>query len=71
MTMTPVACARLFEAEAMRDGRLAGAEAASFARHTTTCSACRHEVHALDALTEVLRASSHDGTHPDELRRLR
>jgi len=72
MTMTVTgACPRLFEAEAMRDGRLAGAPLASFARHTATCAACRHEVQALDALGEALRASRPDGTPADELGRLR
>jgi hypothetical protein len=69
----------LFEAEAMRDGRLAGTELASFARHTTVCGACRQEVDSLEALSEALRASSPKGahahasahTHADELRVLR
>ena len=77
--MTPAPCPRLFEAEAIRDGRLAGAELASFVRHTTGCSACRHEVQALDALGEALRASSRassrannrDGAQTDELHTLR
>jgi hypothetical protein len=68
--MTTPACPRLFEAEAMRDGRLAGTELASFARHTTNCRACRHEVRSLDALGEALRASPGEA-RADELRRLR
>lgn len=71
MTVTPVACPRLFEAEAMRDGRLAGAELASFARHAAACSACRREVRALDALGEALRTSSRDAAYTDDLGRLR
>jgi hypothetical protein len=71
MKTHPVACVRLFEAEAMRDGRLSAAEMASFARHTAACSACRDEVRALDVLGEALRASSRDGGQADDLRRLR
>ena len=51
-------CTRLFEAEALRDGRLAGAERASFERHVAACAACAREVGALEALAEALRASS-------------
>jgi hypothetical protein len=50
-------CPRVFEAEAMRDGRLGGAERASFERHTKTCPACAREVQALDALARGLRES--------------
>src|SRR4051794_25238277 len=71
MKTHPVACVRLFEGEAMRDGRLSAAEMASFARHAAACSACRHEMRALDALAEALRASSRDGAQADDLRRLR
>jgi len=61
-------CPRLFEAEAMRDGRLAGAERAGFQRHLKVCSACSREVQALDALAESLRASPPDDAAADELR---
>ena len=60
--MKPAPCPRLFEAEAIRDGRRAGAELASFTRHTTVCPTCRREVQALDALAEALRASTRDAT---------
>ena len=69
--MTPLACPRLFEAEAMRDGRLAGAALASFARHTTICRTCRREVQALEALAEALRGRPPSDARVDELRRLR
>lgn len=69
--MTQAACPRLFEAEAMRDGRLAGAERASFVRHTTACATCRREVDALEALGGALRAAPRDDERADELRRLR
>ena len=52
------ACPRLFQAEAMRDGRLTGAELASFERHMTACPACLREVRALEGLAEAVRASA-------------
>jgi hypothetical protein len=64
MSATP--CPRLFEAEAMRDGRLTGAERTSFERHVAICPACSREVRALEALAESLRASQPDATE-DEL----
>jgi hypothetical protein len=67
--MKPAPCPRLFEAEAMRDGRLAGAERESFARHTGVCPTCRREVEALDELAEALRAGTRATT--DELHTLR
>ena len=65
MSATP--CPRLFEAEAMRDGRLAGAERASFERHVATCRACSREVQALEAMAESLRAVPPDHSPPEEL----
>jgi len=52
----------------MRDGRLTGAERASFERHLTACAACSREVGALEALAESLRARLQDDAHADELR---
>jgi anti-sigma factor RsiW len=66
--MNAAPCPRLFEAEAMRDGRLTGAQRASFERHVTACSACSREVRALAALAESLRASPPDDADADELR---
>jgi hypothetical protein len=54
--MKPSRCPRLFEAEAMRDGRLGDAERGSFERHMTVCPSCSSEVEALDAVAEALRA---------------
>jgi FecR protein len=62
MSATP--CPRLFEAEAVRDGRLAGPERTSFERHVTVCPACSREVDALEALAGSLRA---DRAAADEL----
>lgn len=50
----------------MRDGRLSGAERASFERHLTTCSTCLREVESLERMADSLRASSPDDA--DELR---
>jgi hypothetical protein len=58
--MTSSPCPRLFEAEAMRDGRLTGAGRASFERHMGSCAECTREVQALGALAEALRASAED-----------
>jgi hypothetical protein len=60
-------CPRFFEAEAMRDGRLAGAERASFGRHIAMCPVCAREVRALATLAEELRAGSRRDK-ADELR---
>lgn len=56
--MTRAACPRLFEVEALRDGRLAGAERSDFERHLTSCRACSRETKELDALAEKLRTTS-------------
>jgi hypothetical protein len=64
--VTRSACPRLFEVEALRDGRLNGAELTSFERHMVSCSACSREAQALEGLARRLRASSSDTT--DELR---
>jgi hypothetical protein len=58
-------CPRLFEAEAMRDGRLGHAERASFEKHVRSCAACAREVRALDTLGERLRTTA--GESADEL----
>jgi hypothetical protein len=66
--MTAVPCPRQFEAEAMRDGRLTGAELARFAQHMKVCPACSGEAQALDRLGEAIRASARDYAGADELR---
>lgn len=60
-------CPRAFEAEALRDGRLAGAERANFERHVGTCSACAAEVRGLETLGAALRGARVPGDHADEL----
>ena len=60
------ACPRLFEVEALRDGRLAGAELGRFQSHLGVCPVCAAEARALDALARHLRAPSDFG-EADEL----
>src|SRR5947207_15863117 len=55
--MTKPACPRAFEAEAMRDGRLTGAERLSFQRHLEVCPRCSREADALQTLAVDLRNS--------------
>jgi hypothetical protein len=62
----PSSCPRLFEAEAMRDGRLTGTERASYEQHVSGCAACAREVRGLESLAAALRASGSEGA--DELR---
>jgi FecR-like protein len=66
VTLAP--CPRFFEVEAMRDGRLAGAELTTFARHMTTCAECAREVRALEALAESVRAGTDERASSNELR---
>ncbi|RYZ09926.1 MAG: hypothetical protein EOO73_03240 [Myxococcales bacterium] len=60
------ACPRSFEVEALRDGRLSGAERARFESHLASCAACKQEAAALDGLAEALRVSEEERS--DELR---
>ena len=60
-------CARLFEVEAMRDGRLTGSERTSFVRHMSGCRACAREAEALDRLVQAVRGRCVDGEPADEL----
>jgi len=52
--MTKLACPRLFEVEALRDGRLLGAERLSFQRHLDSCACCSREVVELQTLADRL-----------------
>lgn len=63
--MTLGACPRLFEVEALRDGRLAGAERSDFERHLESCRACSRETRELNELGKKLEAIS---SPTDELR---
>jgi hypothetical protein len=51
----------------MRDGRLTGAERATFERHITVCPPCSNEVRALEALAESLCLEVPDHAVADEL----
>lgn len=66
--MSNAACPRAFEAEALRDSRLTGAERASFERHLDTCAACSGEMAALEALAASLHR---DAGVIDEMRERR
>ena len=65
--MTKPACPRLFEAEALRDGRLVGAERLSFQRHLDSCARCSREVAELQMLADRLCDSGAEAD-ADELR---
>jgi hypothetical protein len=52
----------------MRDGRLGGAQRASFERHAETCAACAREVRALEELARALREGVGAEAGVDELR---
>jgi anti-sigma factor RsiW/TolA-binding protein len=54
--MKPSACPRLFEVEALRDGRLTGPERSHFEHHLAACPACSREARALDQLARALRS---------------
>lgn len=69
--MTFPACPRLFEVEALRDGRLAGAGRASFERHLASCATCAREAEALDALGCALRAGAPGDVDELQVRRER
>ena len=62
------ACPRRFEAEAMRDGRLVGAEVTSFERHLTVCPVCAQEVQKLQELGDALCTLATNDEDADELR---
>lgn len=51
--MKPPACSRLWQAEAIDDGRLGGSELASFERHARSCRTCSREVERLRELREL------------------
>jgi len=49
-------CPRLWEAEALQDGRLHGVDRLSFERHVASCDACQRERASLVDLREAMRA---------------
>jgi Putative zinc-finger/FecR protein len=64
-------CPRLFEAAALRDGRLSGAEVARFQAHLKGCPSCAREARALEALGDALRAPAPADTDELHVRRER
>ena len=64
-SVKPSPCARLFEVEALRDGRLTGDERKNFEGHLARCKACAGEARALEALGQALQHSS--APFPDQL----
>lgn len=64
--MTTGTCTRLFEVEALRDGRLGGAERRSFERHLGACTVCAREARSLETLAEAVRRDVHEAGR-DEL----
>jgi hypothetical protein len=65
---TETTCTRSFQVEALRDGRLGGAERKSFERHLAACAVCAREGEALQQLAAAARAAHGDGRGDDELR---
>jgi len=64
-------CGRLFQVEALRDGRLGGPERKSFERHLAACAVCAREAEELEKLAAAARAGAIDNHSADELRILR
>jgi hypothetical protein len=64
-------CRRLFQVEALRDGRLGGSERKSFERHLAACAVCAREAEELEKLAVAARAGVTDDRTADELRILR
>lgn len=69
--MSTERCTRAWQAEALEDGRLGDADAASFRRHLATCGACRGEVDALAQLQAAAARLPELSSTPLEHRRLR
>jgi hypothetical protein len=51
-------CPRLFEVEALRDGRLTGVEVTRFQNHVRSCSLCAHELSAMEDLGLLLQSAA-------------
>jgi hypothetical protein len=61
-------CSRSFQVEALRDGRLEGAERKTFERHLAGCAACAREADEMEKLAAAARAGATDERGADELR---
>jgi TolA-binding protein len=64
-------CSRAWQAEAVADGRLSAADAASFERHVATCAVCTREVRTLAALRDAAARLPVLTSTPLDQRRLR
>jgi hypothetical protein len=69
--MTSRKCARGWEHDAVREGRLSAADGASFLRHARTCADCRDAVARDDRLRELGRAWPAEAPAELVLRRVR
>ncbi|MFL5304318.1 MAG: FecR domain-containing protein [Polyangia bacterium] len=58
-------CPRVFEAEALRDGRLADAARKNFQRHLDTCAVCAGQAAALKRLADQVKAGAGDQQSDD------
>jgi len=67
--MKPPKCSRLWIPEAVRDGRVSGAEREAFDRHLRTCSDCQHESRMLNELAQALQNVRIAEPHPLAVRR--
>ncbi len=65
------ACTRALQAEALEDGRLSGAERASFERHAASCAECASELRALVRLRQAAEWLPGSTPTPLEQRRQR
>lgn len=65
------ACAHSQQAEALEDGRLSGAERASFERHAATCTECTRKLRVLARLRESAQWLPENTPTPLERRRQR
>jgi FecR protein/Putative zinc-finger len=65
------ACARSWEAEAVEDGELTGADRASFQRHVATCETCARAVEALRLLGQTINEFTRPQPSALALRRMR
>ena len=65
---TETTCGRSFQVEALRDGRLGGAERKSFERHLAACAVCAREAEAMERAGGGGARGADDGRSDDELR---
>lgn len=69
--MTGKRCARLWQVEAVRDGRLAGSDLSNALRHRAECADCGEAARALSELGRQIKGLPSSATDPLLLRRTR